>query len=398
MPYIYLVYILLTIFLGILSICTKDKSLSSGPYWFLCLFLTLMSGLSYGLGGDKQVYMQSFYDISSQASLKEVIADGFQEGYMPLWSSLQWLCKYLFNSFYAVQIIQAAIVNFSVFYFAKSFTKHIYLFALIYFVSKYFFLFNMEVMREGLAVALGLIAIIQYLNGRKLVFVLLTLLAIGFHISAAILFIVPFVRFKISHKNLFILFLCACVGCAAGDFLYERFGQMFSQDHIFMSKILMYFNITLNITGISVGFIQHLLLPGFIIYVYTKYNENTEHLPQMEKLACAFLIIGALIAAIPGFLRFRNYVEIIYLVFVCEFIADLLTHKEYRITRTVITLFVFIFFARGWAMKFDQQYYSYKLYIPYTSIFDENYNLSEREEIHEVSVTEESDDETQRTH
>ncbi|WP_186377448.1 EpsG family protein, partial [Yersinia rochesterensis] len=61
----------------------------------------------------------------------------------------------------------------------------------IYFISS--FGFNIEALRQIIAVAIFYIALSYYLNGKKKHYIALCLLASSFHISAIILIILPFI-------------------------------------------------------------------------------------------------------------------------------------------------------------------------------------------------------------
>ena len=70
----------------------------------------------------------------------------------------------------------------------------------------------MEIMREAIAVALGLIAIMLYSKGYKKYFVLLVFVAFEIHISAIILLIVPFlVKVKYSKKKIIVISLLSII-------------------------------------------------------------------------------------------------------------------------------------------------------------------------------------------
>lgn len=134
----------------------------------LCVLLILITGFSYGLGGDKFVYMRQFEAIPTDipaleyASLAIVI-----QGNMPLWTLLTIFAKNCFDSFYAVQLIQAIITNLTFFYIASKYTHRYFCFIIAYFLTLTYFIFNTEIMREGIAIAICMVGMEAYMNGNK---------------------------------------------------------------------------------------------------------------------------------------------------------------------------------------------------------------------------------------
>ena len=113
MSLIYIIVIALSVYYSIRwDGVEEDNAFKKHRYWMLCVLLILITGFSYGLGGDKFVYMRQFEAIPTDipaleyASLAIVI-----QGNMPLWTLLTIFAKNCFDSFYAVQLIQAIITN-----------------------------------------------------------------------------------------------------------------------------------------------------------------------------------------------------------------------------------------------------------------------------------------------
>lgn len=98
--------------------------------------------------------------------------------------ALKPLCKVTFDSFYAIQLIESAVVNIAVCYIVSKYTHRYFLFLLIYFFSLKYFIFNCEVMREGFAIAFMLWGMHGYLIGKKWLFFLMFLISLMFHVSA----------------------------------------------------------------------------------------------------------------------------------------------------------------------------------------------------------------------
>ena len=101
----YILFIVLTLVLSIIydrqtEYCRAKKAW----YFIVSVYLILLAGFRNGVGGDTQQYMMAFENVpSSYGELNEFIHDELMEnGYMPGWSLMVFLCKRWFDSFYAV--------------------------------------------------------------------------------------------------------------------------------------------------------------------------------------------------------------------------------------------------------------------------------------------------------
>ena len=211
----YIVYIAMTIILAILFDGQDNSRKKQLWYGITCLFLILLSGFRNGVGGDTQCYMLEFDYVPTHASdyHEYIMENVLWHSYMPGWSVLNILCKNLFDSFYAVQLIEAIIVNTCIFYLFSKYTKRVFLSALLFAFTGYVFIFNTEVMREAVAISLIGVGMYKYMNGHKWIFYLTVLIGISFHISACVALLFPFMRFfkEISYKTLLIAFICSLV-------------------------------------------------------------------------------------------------------------------------------------------------------------------------------------------
>ncbi|MDO5341217.1 MAG: EpsG family protein [Bacteroidia bacterium] len=161
-------------------------------WYYICLSaLTLIAGLRYRVGGDTLGYMVHF---ETYPDIAGIFRFNFEAAYyMPLWYVYNSIFKSLGDSFYVFQIVQAFLVNAAFFRFFKRYSKHFFAVLLVYFVGYYLF-YNTEILRSALCVALFLEAY-PFLEKKKYHwYFLLSLVAVGFHISAVFIFIVPLFR------------------------------------------------------------------------------------------------------------------------------------------------------------------------------------------------------------
>lgn len=396
---IYIIYIVATFILSVFYDRTEEFAGKKRIwYMFTCLFLILIAGLRNGVGGDTQAYMVYFEDAPVDSSDYGMYIEYMQlsGGHMPGWTMFTLLCKRWFGSFYWVQLIQAAIVNISLFYIFRKYTKHIFLCALLYGISGQFFNFNTEVMREGIAVSLCLVGMHQYLQGNKKWFYILVSFSLFFHISAIIAFIFPFVNTKqFSFKKLIIAFFISF-----GLWFISDAVVSFMTDHIvgeggIIDKLLRYSDRKSSIFGFLILAIQYFVIQGGITYFAQKGREEDEEWMQKYNHLISFYLVLAIVGCgISGFTRLLNYTMPIYMIMLAEFLGNLSQNIRYFAITKLILVAGFI-----WSMHFYYMHYypetegrHYEFFVPYTSVFDEDADNTYRYNMYVEAVTPQTQD------
>ena len=167
MSIFYVIFVLLTSYFSFrYDGIEEDDAHKQHRFWLMCFYLICLTGFSYGLGGDKFVYMRefeeypdTFTEVSDYVWLQFML-----KSQMPGWTLLNLISRSVFHSFYAVQLIQSAAINTAVCYVASKSTHRWFLFLLIYFFTLQYFIFNTEVMREGLALSFSLVGMHGYMT------------------------------------------------------------------------------------------------------------------------------------------------------------------------------------------------------------------------------------------
>lgn len=234
-------------------------------WYYICLTaFVLIAGLRYRVGGDTLGYMIHF---ETYPTISELFTFDFKGAYYtPLWYIYNAIFKSLNDSFYVYQLVQALLVNLAFFRFFKRYSKHFFSALLIYFIGYYLY-YNTEILRSVLCVALFLEAY-PFLEKKKYHwYFLLSLVAVGFHVSAVFLFIVPLFKF-IKKENIIV----------CGGFGFLILAMTFLID---IKAIMESVNIEAN--------------TGFKFYVMSRLNSYAKDIPQMSK----YYIFDQLAVCIP---------------------------------------------------------------------------------------------------
>lgn len=386
----YVLFILLTFGLSVFYDGQAEYTRTKKVWYIIVgIYLILLAGFRNGVGGDTQLYMSAFDDVpSSWGELNEFISDELLDsGHMPGWSILVFLCKRWFDSFYAVQLVQALIVNIGILYLFRQYTSHIFLCVLLYFISHVFFLFNMEVMREAISVVLCGIGMHKYLRDEKWKFYVLVGISILFHISALIVLLFPLVRLKKINIQIMILAFIASLSLyLLSDVVVNYLPSLLgTQANRIVEKIFLYSDVTLNLFGFIENAIPYLVIDaGIVFFAQSSLGDDEQKQKDYTKYMSFYLIITVLICGFIGFSRFRNYTLIFLLIMLTEFIYH---YKSQLYTNAIIKLVVlagFVFYTSRYYMTYypGSHGYKYEFFYPYTSILDENVDTSKREDMH----------------
>ena len=392
MSIFYVIFILLTIYYSFrYDGIEEHDSHKEHRLWLMCCYLICLSGFSYGIGGDKFIYMQEFeqYPTSFSESFDFIWLNFMLNAQMPLWTLTNLFSKVCFNSFYAVQIIQSIAINTAVCYFVSKYTKRYFLFLLIYFLSLQYFILNTEVMREGFAIAASLVGIHAYLSGKKYVLYLSLIIGLLFHFSAIVILAFPFSFFRINWRTLAYAFTVAFIIWLVSDIVLGKvILSVLGGRGAIVEKVMLYALKASTIFGFLRNAVTYLILPFIVMYFPVSTEENDDLRKRKQQLT-AFMVLLALIASsVAGLIRFYNYAIIPYLILLADFSFTLFHTKRHLILRagTLAGTIILIMLNYHIVQYKSTGKYFYEFYYPYTCILDEDKSVFIREITHYESA------------
>lgn len=166
-------------------------------YWGLIISLVLVAGLRYGLEEDYWHYYYVFNGMKEVSSLEL----GFK-----LFLKL----SIFFFKNYGVYCLIVAIISMGVK--GKYFGKLRYPFvALLCYYLRFYVLFELNAIRQGIAMTFVVIAVHYLINNDKGKYCLFTVMALSFHSSAVCALLVPFLKkAKLKFKHILFIY-CGCL-------------------------------------------------------------------------------------------------------------------------------------------------------------------------------------------
>ena len=355
---IYILVIIL-IWIGVYLFDLKDIPVKNGYglFYFIGFILFCIAAFRYYNGGDTANYVNIFKSVPVFSELNEYDYSNFrfQRGYVIFVAVL----KELWNNFLIQQIVTSLFINIVIFRFIRKYSPYIFLTTLFYFLLNYFE-FNMEIMRECIAVAIGLLAYELISNKRYILGLLMIFFAYQFHISALILLILPFVtNIKFSKVSFFIVLgigiILPTIYMAIPD-LETYASIIFNQeDWVNDNYIKQDFSDTLNIRYYIGHLIKYAIVPfGMIWYI----NKRIEF--RFNGLVYTYAMLQLLSMYTYAFYRFANFFAPFFWIATATFLYILI--KENKKVRTIIFvtfLIVYLYLYQSVQLMWDDNKNNY---------------------------------------
>ena len=324
-------YILILLLLGCflvknLNVKNRDIYLVGACYLFFVLIF-VVSSLRYGVGSDYFSYKNIFdYDALTE----------------PLFSVVIYLTKLLNGSYYLfVAIIFCISFGVKLFVFSKLCYKKGLFLSLMLFCSFYYVAYEMNAMRQGIALSFSLLAVYYVYIEKKILYWITCLVAFCFHYTALVF--IPFyflLRIKLSKRSaLLFCILCAILSFnnAFGviiDWCLEVLGngiisykiQTYSTNESFDDNLLLSFST-----------IRRLLIFLLILYSYEKINAP-ERMKQIIFWGGFSTIVIYLLFSEVGY--FSTRLSVYFRVLECVWLSYFpFIFKRLRMRYSVVILF-----------------------------------------------------------
>lgn len=402
MTFVYLIPILLAVVWSIQYDRQEEfDAHKSHRFWLLCIILSLITGFSYALGGDKQQYL-SFFETYSRdwSDLGQEILVGFMSrGQMPGWVCLNMFAKVCFDSFYPVQLIEAFFINTAVFYTCKRYTQRVFFFVLLYCLSFQYFNYNTEVMREAFAIGFSLFGIEAMFRRKYVLMFLLFIMALMFHASAVVMLLFPFMRFRITFRRFLLVCLAALFVWFVSNAIFKIFiSLLLGEEGAFVKKLLSYASFSTGIIAFVIYAVIYLVAPFvFLRCGMAKGVQDEEIIRRKEYFLSFYFCLATLVPSFLILARFFNYPMVMLLCLTADVLFTLFDEKKHFIPK-VACLFLF------WGYSIKQYVVSapkidarcIDFWFPYTCIIDESYDRNRRDAMHEILVDGDKADENTR--
>lgn len=304
---IYYILDSLVFLMGILFCTSISRQFQSNFAILFFFILILFGGLRYEVGAD----WDSYFKISNSIDSENILESGVE----PLFSFLCLIvkeCGLNYSSFVFFAFTLATSLKFySIFKYSTNFFASILIYFPIQLMS-----YDMNGIRQGLAMAILLCSIKYLLNRSFLKFLIVCIIAIGFH-SSAVVFI-PFYFVSNTRFNRKLIHIVLLMSIVVG-FIFQSvilnyiLPQLGGVESVLAEKALGYSESEAFGTGLSLGFstIHRLIIFYLFYYFYDeiKLNDNFKNLllnAYLFSLIIYFLFSAIEIIGARGSLYYRT--------------------------------------------------------------------------------------------
>lgn len=356
--YIFLSFIFLIAFLDVLVITDnkKIKILNFALFLLICTFV----GLRYQIGLDWLFYQ----DLFEGGTFTIAIEPGY------------YFLSYISSSILGYWCYQALITVFFVLCLTAFFRKLTvnYLFCIGLFFL-YQFIFVTEALRQIISLAIVLIAFIKYLEGKTVLFYLLVITAVLFHVSAIITFaILPFV-YRRNAQLLKILALLGVVLSLINIYPIEFFLKFITMLPAggYIEKVMWYSQDDYAGSIITFSLVFKILIILMFDFRFKSITSNESHAidSRSYKVIYASLYLMLFIDVYLGrFGTISTRLDVYFIPFFLVAITYLIKEFRQGISRVLSLAFVMTYFAINYFSIMDGYYFEH-FYSPYQNYISE---------------------------
>lgn len=356
---VYVIPFLLTIFGSIkYDIFNGSKSGKQILWMILYIYLTLLIGLRYMVGGDTYFYTLFFNSLPLEKLFDFKPVDDYQ----PFFVQTILIAKAIYPEFVSYQLLHVFIINTALFYFIKKNSR--YIFTVLFFCLLIFYInFTVEILRESLAIV---VFILNYKNLEKKRWVryfIGVIISTMFHLSAYYLLILPFLQFlRLNYLYVLIVIIFTVTITQIQTFLVA----LESIEKI-QEKISFY-----GTTSSSLNTTLLFLFAKFIIPIgFFSYAKHVLKKPiRYEPIMCLLGLVGiGTVFNTLIFMRLSNYLLPFYCLAICDIIIPYLRSSRANLNQLVMVMMISTsVIIIGYASFFWPTGYYIK-WVPYMSVF-----------------------------
>lgn len=359
---VYIIPFLVTIIGSIKYDVCKENDVYKYFLWYgLYIYLVLLIGLRYMVGGDSYFYMIYFNNLPTT----NMFDISWDSEYQPLFSLFAAIAKSIYPSFTSFQILHSIIVNSVLFIFISKNSKFPY-FTIFLCLLMFYINFTVEILRESLAIMVFIINYKSFENNKWLKYYLGVFVAVMFHLSAIFLIILPFLKFLRLNKIYLLILVVAFIVLNQLNYLFilfenvEKIGKKVND----YSEASSY-----GWKSTALFFITRTLIPvGLLMWAKFKFKIQI----KFESLICVFGLLGVFsIFNTIIFTRFTNYLFLFYCISLSEVLMPFFRQKILTVNKFfVISTFILAILSYGYISFYWPVRY-YEKWIPYYSIFSD---------------------------
>lgn len=362
-----MVYLILILLLSFLTFYYDYSGNIKGKnFWIgiIAFIFILIGTLHYRVGADTISY-ENFYNTLSPLNYlteKEISSSRYAPGFIVLAS----FTKLFSPDLVLLNFIYSSFVCGVVIWFMQKHTKHIF-FALLMFFLFCYTLLIFEQIREAIAVGVFLIAWQYFVKRKWIYWYALSFLAVMFHTSAMIMFILPIIllpginQLFIFGKRTFLISVLVLLIAIILSTTFSKYIELLAVTQSMEDMTQGYANThyvegKLNIIGFAGHFIRNIFYPFIAMICLKDYHKNgeiTKELKSIISFAIISIYISILSSGVPIIGRYNNYFFFFPIIVVSDWVFSYLKIGVRKIRLSFVYWVIFLL------PMFAMQFYSY---------------------------------------
>lgn len=291
----------------------------------MLLIFILTAGLRYRLGTDTITYEREYSDFPTLSGFTTFNFETTRYGRGYLF--LNAIARSISDNFVVMQILHATLINCIIFWFFYKNCKNIFLCALLYGIFAYFD-YNFEIMRESCAICCFLVGWKYFVKGQWHKYYICATIAVLFHVSALIIWILPLCYlpifrsiFRINRWFLITIIIVFVVSAIIAIKFFDlirlvELAEAQSYADTYENSRLSE-SLSFNLSESIFYTFRYLLYPLFAIFLIAKKHTNNnaiedkykspKYVDKLQYMVCWYIYLSIATLFIHLFLRFNNY-------------------------------------------------------------------------------------------
>ena len=357
----------------------------------ILLVFTALAGLRYRMAPDSITFEYEFNNIYPK--IYNIHYSDITESRYPILWFLANSLFYTYFNYYIFQIFCAFISNYLVSKFINSVTTKYFSVMLFYFIFSFCY-FNMDVMREFLAVSFEMYALAFILQNRNKIGIIFALLAPLIHSFSFFFSTLIFLIYLNVRKSVFAI--CSILGIILAINFSEAVSIIINYFPGMAVSVLYY--TMMDIERISLlGFLSKLISPILLLIILKKANnanmsifKSSNNYKRINDIAYllvfSYLILVILRWSVPYAERLFNYYSLIsYVIYAYGFYSLLCNRGSYTLYLFRLISLIILFYlptAKEMFTKSEANVELFYRYYPYSNIINKEINIERERIIH----------------
>lgn len=360
-------------------------------FYAIIILLILVSGFRYRLGTDTYTYINEFesYNDLSHFSMDDL----YRFRYTPIWVLLNTVGK-TFGSFVFVQFVVCTLHIGLLGKVLRRLCPSLLFSSFLFYYLFDYFVFNMEIMRESVAISFFLMALLAMDKGKKFLVCVYVIFAFMFHAYSLLVFVLFLLWYKVLRQRTLLssaVVVCLAVVCIINKSLLTDLliNSVIGTDTIYTNSIIgytlsdRYGNVDFSWKGYLVMFSLPVIYIGILFLTKKNYITCVNISRGIFESAIFFAMVLILLQyslAIIG--RMYNYFHVFTFLLIALFFRQMYmkVYGFHQRVRIYLLLMIFpLFFSYKQWIRTDNlvaNLKNYSRYYPYSSVFNKEKNVN----------------------